>query len=550
MEVKPGPPEHHEEKPHPVRAEQDPNDPSSKNGDIGAQWLATYAGSRHDISDEESTVVRKRIDRFLMPIIFYIYFTQQLDKSSLSFSSIFGIQKDANLHGTEYSWLSSIVYFAQLVCQPLSVYALVKFPVNRWICFCFCGWGTSLCIMTACRSFASIAAMRFILGGFEASIAPSMLVVVSMWWTRREQPLRNNIWYSAKGLATILGSLLSYGLGHAKSSLYPYQLIFLVCGLIAVVLSFPTMYLFPSHPTRARWLSEEQKYVSLERIRLNNTGTQSTHFKWAQVRECLMDPKSWMWVVMIFCISLVSGGIGAFGPLILQGFGLNQFQTILYNMIPGGIGIAVNILSALAMQYSKLKSPTLLIAAAFPLAAAAALYALPRGIQYKHELLAVFFLLQVYQCITAIVFSWCFANTAGHTKKTTTTGMLYLGLTVGNIVGPQLYKSKQAPYYHSGLTANLIVLCIMVGTIFLQVLYLRYLNLRNVRRRKASGKSGVHIDYSLENSSHWEQLRGKQHAAEIADHGEVGQGAKDETYNAKAFLDLTDLENEDFVYSL
>jgi hypothetical protein len=33
-----------------------------------------------------------------------------------------------------------------------------------------------------------------------------------------------------------------------------------------------------------------------------------------------------------------------------------------------------------------------------------------------------------------------FANTAGHTKKTTTTGMLYMGLTVGNIVGPQLYK--------------------------------------------------------------------------------------------------------------
>jgi hypothetical protein len=59
-----------------------------------------------------------------------------------------------------------------------------------------------------------------------------MLVVVSMWWTRREQPLRNNIWYSANGLSTILGSLLTYGLGHgaANTKLYPYQLIFIVCG--------------------------------------------------------------------------------------------------------------------------------------------------------------------------------------------------------------------------------------------------------------------------------------------------------------------------------
>jgi hypothetical protein len=30
--------------------------------------------------------------------------------------------------------------------------------------------------------------------------------------------------------------------------------------------------------------------------------------------------------------------------LILQGFGLGQFQTILYNMIPGAISIVVNIL--------------------------------------------------------------------------------------------------------------------------------------------------------------------------------------------------------------
>jgi hypothetical protein len=46
----------------------------------------------------------------------------------------------------------------------------------------------------------------------------------------------------------------------------------------------------------------------------------------------------------VFCISLVSGGITSFGPLILQGFGLNQFQTILYNMIPGAIGIVSNIM--------------------------------------------------------------------------------------------------------------------------------------------------------------------------------------------------------------
>lgn len=97
---------------------------------------------------------------------------------------------------------------------------------------------------------------------------------------------------------------------------------------------------------------------------------------------------------------------------------------------------------------------------------------------------------------------------------------------------PELYKSKQAPYYHTGLTANLIVLCIMFGVIILQVFYLAYLNRRNVKRRAAMGKTSKHVDYSLESSKRWQGLREKQQAADKA------EGHVAEAYNEKAFMDL------------
>ena len=51
--------------------------------------------------------------------------------------------------------------------------------------------------------------------------------------------------------------------------------------------------------------------------------------------------------------------------------------------------------------------------------------------------------------------------------------MLYFFLCKGNIVGPQLYlQREEEPYYHTGLTGNLIVLCVMFGLIILQALYL------------------------------------------------------------------------------
>jgi hypothetical protein len=109
--------------------------------------------------------------------------------------------------------------------------------------------------------------------------------------------------------------------------------------------------------------------------------------------------------------------------------------------------------------------------------------------------------------------------------------MLYLGLTVGNIAGPQLYKTSEAPYYRTGLTANLIVLCIMFGVICIATAYLAILNKRNVKRRQALGKTGVHLDYSLESSDNWAKLRAQQ-AERAAAEGHVEQ------YNSNAFMDL------------
>jgi MFS family permease len=102
-------------------------------------------------------------------------------------------------------------------------------------------------ILAAFKSFPGLLVFRFVLGAFEASIAPTMMIIVSGWWTRREQPLRNNLWYSAnvsqgdrrctdgQGLAILFGSLIAYGLGHLEgksTGLFVYQYIFLVNGVM------------------------------------------------------------------------------------------------------------------------------------------------------------------------------------------------------------------------------------------------------------------------------------------------------------------------------
>lgn len=110
------------------------------------------------------------------------------------------------------------------------------------------------------------------------------------------------------------------------------------------------------------------------------------------------------------------------------------------------------------------------------------------------------------------------------------------------MIGPQLYFSNEAPYYRTGLIANMVVLIVMFGLCIMQMLYLIFLNKRNIKRRAALGKTGAHVDYSLENSKNWAKMKANTHKTE--------EELQMEHTESEGLEDKTDLENEDFIYSL
>ena len=49
--------------------------------------------------------VLRKIDLRIIPILFVTYMLQYLDKNSINFSSVYGLQKGTHLHGQQYAWL-------------------------------------------------------------------------------------------------------------------------------------------------------------------------------------------------------------------------------------------------------------------------------------------------------------------------------------------------------------------------------------------------------------------------------------------------------------
>lgn len=337
------------------------------------------------------------------------------------------------------------------------------------------------------------------------------------------------------GIVNILGSLLSYGLGHIQSDrLHSYQIIFLFCGLLTVLVSVPVCIFMPDSPMEAKFLSENEKLIAVERLRMNQMGVASRVWKWDHVLEALLDVKTWLWFSMLTAVSIPSGGITTFGPLIIQSFGFGKFQTILFNMPFGAVQIIATLGGAFLATKLKKKGPVLILLCIPPMIGIIILMVVGRGKEDRGILLVGYYFTSFYPGISPLIYSWSGQNTGGDTKRKVTTGILFVGASAGNIIGPHLFKPSEKPHYYRGLRSNLALFVGIIVLAALAMLWIKVLNHRHATTRESMGKAAVIVDTSMKESS----------SADV----EGAEDAQASGVGDKAFDDVTDIKNEDFVY--
>ncbi|KAK0123586.1 hypothetical protein ONS96_010564 [Cadophora gregata f. sp. sojae] len=206
----------------------------------------------------------------------------------------------------------------------------------------------------------------------------------------------------------------------------------------------------------------------------------------------MIDLKTWLWFTLIFSISIPSGGITTFGPLIISSFGFDKSKTILLNM-PFG---AVQIIATMG------------------------------GACNRGPLLVRYYLISFYPGISLLIYSWSSQNTAGETKKKITIAMLFIGQSAGNI---------QKPLYRRGLISNLVLFVPLVILVILTTLYLMFLNKKHATRRVQLAKSAVIADRSMMTTE--ERV--------VSDAVDEANGVES---SEKAFDEETDPKNKDFTF--
>ncbi|WFD19856.1 hypothetical protein MCAP1_002096 [Malassezia caprae] len=392
-------------------------------------------------------VVRK-IDMILIPLMCGCVFLQMSDKMLLNSVSLLGFLTDIHLENKEqFSWISSIFYFGYILGSFGHAYFIQHWVLSQYVSAVVTLWGILVSCHAACHSYSAFLAIRFFLGLMEAAITPSFILMTGRFYTREEQVIRMNIWFSMNGVAQIVAGAATYSeLVHTPSTMTMWQNLFLIYGVITFAFGILCFFVMPSSPDTTRYFNEEERSAAVYHIAANQSGIHNSHFKWSQFREAMLDIRLYIYFLGWVCLCIVNGGVTTFGNLIIQSFHYGNKQSALLSMSIGAGETVTVFLGAILFYFLKRRDIIMIGGLLVSAAGAIMIVAIPES--GKAARMTGCAIVSFFAVPMPMYYSWQSTTISGTTKRLVFNTSLQIGYAVGNLeVDLSDLTDKERPNY-------------------------------------------------------------------------------------------------------
>lgn len=236
----------------------------------------------------------------LIPVAFITYSLAYLDRANFGFAAAGGMEEDLNITAAMSALLGSLFFLGYFFFQiPGALYAANK-SAKRLIFWSLIMWGALATATGLISDVNLLIVIRFMLGVVESAVMPSMLILLSRWFTKAERS-RANTFLILGNPATILWmSILS---GYLIDSV-GWRWMFILEGLPAIVWAFFWWRLVEDKPKDATWLSPDEKQALEEQLQKEQQGIKpvKNYFEAFKSR-----------VVILLCLQYALWSIGVYG---------------------------------------------------------------------------------------------------------------------------------------------------------------------------------------------------------------------------------------------
>lgn len=418
----------------------------------------------------------RKLDLWLVPIIFLLYLLCFIDRTNIGNARIAGLERDLGLVGYEFNIALTVFYIAYILSEVPSQICMKLIGARIWITFLVFGFGLITLCTAFIHNFGSLLAVRIILGAFEGGVMPACAYLLSRFYTRAELVFRISIFVNAATLAGAIGGLMASGflaIGRINDTLNSWRNIFFFEGLISIVVAALAWFILSDSPETARFLNAEERELASNRVRVETYGAKAIieKFKGKEVWRAMTNGFVLAMGVAFTCINISVQGLSLFTPTIIRTIypGLPVVQQQLRTVPPYAVGFVIALCCSYAVNYYDRRAyvmiPLLMLAiVGFAIFAATDINdPNPRFGSLFLGVIGVF-------PQGPFALAWAANNTAPDTARGVAIAMVVSVGTVGAIVAtwsflPSFGPSyKQAAYINLGSTS--LTLLIFVGAFF------------------------------------------------------------------------------------
>ena len=189
---------------------------------------------------------------YLMPVVFVTYSLAYLGRSNFGFGAAAGLATSLHITESRAAFLGSAFFLGYFLFQvPAAVYAIRKSAV-RLVFVALISWGVLSALTGVIRVYWLLVVDRMLLGVAESLIFPSMLILLTNWFTSAERSRANAI--------LILGNPVTVTWMAAATGFLikavGWQMTFILEGIPSVLWAFVWVLVARDRPHEAPWLSK------------------------------------------------------------------------------------------------------------------------------------------------------------------------------------------------------------------------------------------------------------------------------------------------------
>lgn len=249
-----------------------------------------------------SRISQKRWYR-LLPVAFVTYSLAYLDRANFGFAAAGEMAKDLDITAATSSLLGSLFFLGYFFFQiPGARYAANK-SAKKLIFWSLILWGAMAAATGLVSNITFLMIIRFMLGVVESAVMPSMLILLSRWFTKEERSRANTFLILGNPVTILWMSIVSGYLINAAG----WRWMFVWEGLPAIIWAFFWWKLVNDKPATATWLTGKE-IESLESALLN----EQSEIKPVKNYAAAFRSK----VVVLLCLQYALWSIGVYGFVI------------------------------------------------------------------------------------------------------------------------------------------------------------------------------------------------------------------------------------------